>query len=144
MRTLNLTNAQFEHTLGIIGEIDLSPLLAAFGQGGRMVDLVAALPLLGQAREKRILRRLEAIWSADPDTLENAETASDLMVRLEAQTAKKPVAETIEGLVAFFSGLGLSPSGIPGSLAAGMTTSAYKPSAQAQPQPLEPSPSADS
>lgn len=136
VRQLNLTDAQFEHTLGIIGEIDLTPLLAAFGDGGRMVDLVAAIPMLGQVREKRIMRRLEAVWSADADTLELAEADSVLMAKLESQASRKPVKDTLEGFLAFFAGLGLSQDATPGSSALATLTTRLErvnPSDQAQP-----------
>lgn len=141
VRQLNLTDAQFEHTLGIIAEIDLTPLLAAFNGGGRMVDLVAAIPMLGQVREKRIMRRLEAVWSADPDTFECAETDPALMAKLENQAARKPVKDTLEGFSAFFVSLGLSPTDTDASSANAVMATLKKLTDGNPAQPLEPSPS---
>ena len=115
MRVLNLTDLQFEHTLGILGEIDLSPLLTAFSGGGRMIDLIAALPLIGQAREKHLFRRLEAVWSATHEELARADTSPDAMAMLELRAASVPIKTTLEGLGSFFDGLGLFPSATPGS-----------------------------
>lgn len=114
-RALNLTNAQFEHTLGILGELDLSPLLGVF-KGGSMVDVLALLPMLGQAREKKLFRRLESVWGATPEELEKAEADPaqvDLLLRKAAQV---PIKDTLEGLTAFFGSLGLSLSDTPGFL----------------------------
>lgn len=112
-RELNLTGAQFEHTLGILAEIDLSALLNAFGGSGSLVDLLSVLPMLGQAREKRILRRLEAVWSATPDELDAAESDTQAMRALEQKAGRTPVTEILAGLTDFFGGLGLSQSGTP-------------------------------
>lgn len=114
MRELNLTDAQMEHSFGILGELDLAPLLSSFTGGGNLVDFLAALPALKQVRDAKILRRLEAVWSADPDSLERAEADAALMETLEKQAARKPFNFTLEGLVAFFGGRGPSLSGIPG------------------------------
>ncbi len=116
VRQLDLTSAQFEHTLGILGELDLAPLLAAFGGKGRsLVDMLAVLPALVQVREKRIFRRLEGIWTASPDELERAEADKSLMESLERQGAKQPIIHTLAGLAAFFDGLGLSLNASPAS-----------------------------
>lgn len=110
MRELNLSERQFEMTLTILAEVDLTPLLAVLGGQGVASDFIAGLPSFRNVHEKRAFRRLEAVWSADADTLENAEGSKDLMDKLEAQAARKPIGETLEGLKAFFSGLGLSLS----------------------------------
>ena len=114
-RELNLTDAQFEHTLGILAEVDLSPLVNAFQGNGSLVDILGVLPMLGQAREKKILRRLEAVWSAAPEELDRAEEDAVQMKFLETRAAHAPVKTTIAGLTAFFGGLGLSLSGTPES-----------------------------
>jgi hypothetical protein len=114
-REMNLTDAQFEHTLGVLAEVDLTPLVNAFQGNGSLMDILVMLPMLGQAREKKILRRLEAIWSAEPEDLEGAEADPANMERLERKAARTPVTRTLAGLQAFFGGLGLSLSGTPGS-----------------------------
>ncbi len=113
MRELTLTNAQFEHTLGILGELDLAPLVASMGGGGTLMDVLAALPALQQVREKKILRRLEAIWRATPEELDHAEANQPAMEVLVLQAGRVPSKETLEGITAFFDGQGLSLNASP-------------------------------
>lgn len=113
-RKLQLTNAQFEHTLGILAEVDMTPLANAFAGNLNMVDMLRVLPMLGQARELRIFRRLEAVWMAEPEDLDEAETDEAKMQRMETKAAHVPFQHTMAGLSGFFGGLGLSQSGTPG------------------------------
>lgn len=119
-RQLNFTTAQFEHTLGILAEVDLAPMLSAFQRGGRVVDLLGLLPMLGQAREKKFFRRLEAVWGAEPDELERAESDDAQMKTLMCRASKVPIKDTLEGITAFFASLGLSLNDTPASLRAQM------------------------
>jgi len=113
-RKLQLTNAQFEHTLGIIAEVDLTPLANAFEGNLNLVDILKVLPMLGQVRELRIFRRLEAVWMAEPEDLEGAEADKDNQKRMETKAARIPFSHTMAGLSDFFGGLGLSQSGTHG------------------------------
>lgn len=117
-RKLHLTNAQFEHTIGIIAEVDLTPLANAFERKLNLVDILKVLPMLGQVRELRIFRRLEAVWMAEPEDLEGAEADKENQKRMEAKAARVPISHTMAGLSDFFDGLGLSQSGTHGFLEA--------------------------
>ena len=117
-RKLQLTNAQFEHTLGILAEVDLTPLANALEGNLGLVDILKAFPMLGQVRELQIFRRLEAVWTAKPEDLDEAEIDAPKMKRMETVAAHVPVDQTMAGLSDFFDGLGLSQSGTHGFLEA--------------------------
>ena len=114
--TLNLSGAQVEHLLDVLSEVDLAPVVQCFS-GGSFLDLFKLLPMLKQAKAKRLFRRLGGIFETTAEELIAAELDESKWAAIEAKGAARSWEATKEDLAAFFGGLGLSVSDTPASLA---------------------------
>jgi len=110
-----LCDAQVEHLMAVFADVDLSPLAQALS-GGSFLDVLMLVPMLGQVREKRLLRRLSGILASSAQELLDAEADDAKWAGIEAKGAARAWEETRQELADFFGGLGISKVGTPGSL----------------------------
>lgn len=107
MREIQFTNPKVEHTFGILADLNLPALGEALAAKSKDEGLVKIFSVVGELREKRVFRRLEAVWSASDIELDAAEKDAAQMEALIRKHQDKPFLETLEGLAAFFAGPGL-------------------------------------
>lgn len=113
MKPETMSAIHLEHTLLVLGDLDLRPLIECLQ--GSFLDLLKAAPFLKQVKERKLLRRIAGIWNSSHQELLEAECNDDAWKVIEARGAAVPVTELLEGIKDFFGGLGLSVNGIPGS-----------------------------